>query len=115
MAPGKNYTPKDKKFGKSNTYSLEQEYRKGIREKPKYTRCRLKKRIKAKSGQEACIYEGNNQTFELIEQLCGSTLTKALCITAARYPPLGVAPTEYFLSGVNSNKFSDFCSIDIAF
>ena len=66
MAPGKNYTPKDKKFGKSNSYSLEQEYRKGIREKPKYTRCRLKKRIKAKSGQEACIYEGNNQTYELI-------------------------------------------------
>ena len=66
MAPGKNYTPKDKKFGKSNKYSLEQEYRKGIREKPKYTWCRLKKRVRAKSGPEACIYEGNNQTFELI-------------------------------------------------
>ena len=55
MAPGKNYTPKDKKFGKSNSYSLEQEYRKGIREKPKYTRCRLKKRIKAKEKEKKYV------------------------------------------------------------
>ena len=33
--------------------------------------CRLKKRVKTKSGQEVCIYQGQNKTYEMtIENSC---------------------------------------------
>jgi hypothetical protein len=35
------------------------------------TLCRLKKRVKTRSGEEVCIYEGGNRTFEMaIENKC---------------------------------------------
>ncbi len=58
-----NYTPK--------SYTKQQLENQGKVEKQKLTTCRLKKRIKSKSGQMACIYIGNNQTYEMmIESWC---------------------------------------------
>jgi len=52
-------------------YTKQQLENQGKIEKKKYTTCRLKKRIKSKTGQMACIYIGNNQTYELmIESWC---------------------------------------------
>jgi len=56
---------------KSKNYTKQQKIHQGKIQKKKYTTCRLKKRIKSKSGQMACIYIGNNQTYELmIESWC---------------------------------------------
>jgi len=52
-------------------YTKQQLENQGKIEKKKYTTCRLKKRIKSKTGQMACIYLGNNQTYEMmIESWC---------------------------------------------
>lgn len=79
-AGGKTYVPKGDgnvyksecpKFGACHQWTLEQQHRKRIRDIPKYTTCRLKKRVKTKTGQEACVYIGNNETYELIvENIC---------------------------------------------
>lgn len=62
-ADGYKYKPKD--------YTEQQKIWQNKKEKKKYTTCRLKKRIKSKSGQMACIYIGNNQTYEMmIESWC---------------------------------------------
>ena len=62
-ADGYKYVPKP--------LTKQQLLNQGKIEKKKYTTCRLKKRIKSKSGQMACIYIGNNQTYELmIESWC---------------------------------------------
>ena len=62
-ADGYTYKPKD--------YTKQQRIHQGKIEKKKYTTCRLKKRIKSKSGQMACIYLGNNKTYEMmIESWC---------------------------------------------
>ena len=54
--------------------------------KPKYTTCRLKKRIKSKTKQMACVYVGNNQTYEMmIESWCPK---KYKCV----YNPWGKEP-----------------------
>jgi len=56
---------------KSRSYTKQQQIHQGKIEKKKYTTCRLKKRIKSKTGQMACIYIGNNLTYELmIESWC---------------------------------------------
>ena len=59
-----------KAYGKDYTYvpkpyTKQQLQNQGKIEKKKYTTCRLKKRIKSKTGQMACIYEGANKTYEL--------------------------------------------------
>jgi hypothetical protein len=57
------YTPK--------TYTKQQLQNQGKIKKKKYTTCRLKKRVKSKTGMMACIYIGNNETYELmIESWC---------------------------------------------
>jgi hypothetical protein len=56
---------------KSKEYTKQQLQNQGKIEKKKYTTCRLKKRIKSKTKQMACIYEGNNRTYEMmIESWC---------------------------------------------
>jgi hypothetical protein len=43
----------------------------GQNRKKKLTTCRLKKRVRSKSGQMVCIYVGNNKTYEMmIESWC---------------------------------------------
>jgi hypothetical protein len=56
---------------KSKSYTKKQLLNQGKNKAVKYTTCRLTKRIKSKSGQMACIYEGGNKTYELmIESWC---------------------------------------------
>ena len=77
-ADGYTYQPKD--------YTKQQQIHQGKIEKKKYTTCRLKKRIKSKSGQMACVYIGNNQTYELmIESWCPKQYK-------CRYNPWGKQP-----------------------
>ena len=63
FADGYTYKPKP--------YTKKQLQNQGKIETPKYTTCRLKKRIKSKSGDMACIYVGGNKTYEMmIESWC---------------------------------------------
>jgi hypothetical protein len=56
---------------KPKQYTKQQIKNQGKADKVKYTTCRLKKRIMSKTGQMACIYIGNNQTYEMmIESFC---------------------------------------------
>ena len=56
---------------KPKSYTKQQLLHQGKTKTMKYTTCRLTKRIKSKSGQMACIYEGGNKTYELmIESWC---------------------------------------------
>jgi len=56
---------------KPKVYTKQQLQNQGKIKKKKYTTCRLKKRIKSKTKQMACIYEGNNRTYEMmIESWC---------------------------------------------
>ena len=67
-------------------YTKQQLQNQGKIEKKKYTTCRLKKRIKSKTGQMACIYIGNNKTYELmIESWCPKQYK-------CRYNPWGKEP-----------------------
>ena len=80
-----------KAYGKDYTYvpkpyTKQQLQNQGKIEKKKYTTCRLKKRIKSKTKQMACIYIGNNQTYELmIESWCPKQYK-------CRYNPWGKEP-----------------------
>ena len=62
-ADGYTYTPR--------AYTKQQLENQGKVDKKKYTTCRLKKRIKSKTGMMACVYLGNNRTYEMmIESWC---------------------------------------------
>lgn len=63
-ASGYTYKPK--------AYTNQQKINKGLTPTPKYTTCRLKKRIKSQiTGLQACIYQGGNKTYEMmIENFC---------------------------------------------
>jgi hypothetical protein len=71
---GKIYHPPNdskKIYGQKKNLTKQQKINQGIDIKPKMTLCRLKKRVKTKSGEEVCIYEGGNKTFEMaIENRC---------------------------------------------
>jgi len=71
---GKIYQPKadnKKTYGTKRPLTRKQKIQQGIIIEDKMTLCRLKKRIKTKSGEEVCIYEGGNKTFEMaIEKNC---------------------------------------------
>ena len=73
-AAGKIYSPPNdskKIYGQKKNLTKQQKINQGIDIKPKMTLCRLKKRVKTKSGEEVCIYEGGNKTFEMaIENRC---------------------------------------------
>jgi len=51
---------------KFSDWTLEQEIRKGMREDPKYVNCRRYKRVRAKNGQQVCLYRGANDTYTLV-------------------------------------------------
>ena len=63
-ASGYTYKPKG--------YTNQQKIHQGLTPTPKYTTCRLKKRIKSQiTGKQACIYQGGNKTYEMmIENFC---------------------------------------------
>ena len=71
---GKMYQPKadnKKTYGTKRPLTRKQKIQQGIIIEDKMTLCRLKKRVKTKSGEEVCIYEGGNKTFEMaIEKNC---------------------------------------------
>tara|TARA_Y100001937_G_C7073652_1_gene309569 strand:- start:199 stop:594 length:396 start_codon:yes stop_codon:yes gene_type:complete len=75
-AKGRNYESKiEPKYGDKKQYTLEQKKRKGLKENPKYIKCRLAKIVKTKSGVSACIYRGGNKTYELVvENKCPRNL-----------------------------------------
>ncbi len=49
---------------KTSKYNIEQQKRRGERDTPKYTTCRLKTQRKARTGKMLCVYEGANKTYE---------------------------------------------------
>jgi len=56
---------------KPKQYTKQQKIHQGLTPIPKYTTCRLKKRQIAKSGQQVCIYQGGNKTYEMmVENSC---------------------------------------------
>ena len=57
---------------KSKDYTRQQKIWQGKTQERKYTTCRLKKIVKSQiTGQQACIYQGGNKTFEMmIERNC---------------------------------------------
>ena len=60
-----------KTVGPTKGYTKEQQIRRGEITEPKTTTCRLKKRVIAKNGQQICVYEGGNKTFEMmVENWC---------------------------------------------
>jgi hypothetical protein len=71
---GKIYQPKadsKKTYGTVRPLTRKQKIQQGLIIEDKMTLCRLKKRVKTKSGEEVCIYEGGNKTFEMaIEKNC---------------------------------------------
>jgi|TARA_B100000780_G_C21031163_1_gene413449 hypothetical protein len=71
-AKGKMYESKNNKiYGTTKNYTRQQKIQQGLIIQDKMTLCRLKKRVKTKSGEEVCIYEGGNKTFEMaIEKSC---------------------------------------------
>ena len=97
-AGGKMYQPKgDKKvYGKKNEYTRNQKINQGITKKPQMVTCRLKKRMKAKNGDEVCVYQGQNRTYEMaIERNCPRQYQ-------CKYNPYGEEPNIYsVIEGLN--------------
>jgi hypothetical protein len=71
---------------KFSDWTWEQEVRKGIRENPKYVTCRRYKRVKAKNGQQVCLYKGANNTYSLVVE--GECPVEFRC----KYDPHGQEP-----------------------
>ena len=71
---GKMYSPPNdskKIYGTKRDYTYQQKIQRGDIILPKMVTCRLKKRVKTKSGEEVCIYQGQNKTYEMaIENNC---------------------------------------------
>ena len=71
---------------KFSDWTWEQEIRKGMREDPKYVTCRRYKRVRAKSGQQVCLYKGANNTYTLVVE--GECPSQYRC----KYDPHGKEP-----------------------
>jgi len=71
---------------KFSDWTWDQEKRKGIREDPKYVTCRRYKRVKAKNGQQVCLYRGANNTYSLVVE--GECPVEFRC----KYDPNGKEP-----------------------
>ena len=83
---------------KFSDWTWEQEIRKGIREDPKYITCRRYKRVKAKNGQQVCLYKGANDTYTLVVE--GSCPIEYSC----RYDPHGKPPNiDQVLDSLNES------------
>ena len=55
-----------KTVGTKKDYTRQQKIQRGDIHLKKYTTCRLKKIIQSRSGEQACIYQGGNKTYELM-------------------------------------------------
>ena len=55
-----------KTYGQKKDYTRQQKIQRGDIHQKKYTTCRLKKILQSRSGDQACIYEGGNKTYELM-------------------------------------------------
>ena len=55
-----------KTIGSKKDYTRQQKIQRGDIIEKKYTTCRLKKIVQSRSGEQACIYEGGNKTYELM-------------------------------------------------
>lgn len=55
-----------KTVGTKKDYTRQQKIQRGEIHLKKYTTCRLKKIIQSRSGEQACIYQGGNKTYELM-------------------------------------------------
>ena len=55
-----------KTVGSKKDYTRQQKIQRGTIIEKKYTTCRLKKIIQSRSGEQACIYQGGNKTYELM-------------------------------------------------
>ena len=55
-----------KTIGSKKDYTRQQKIQRGTIIEKKYTTCRLKKIIQSRSGEQACIYQGGNKTYELM-------------------------------------------------
>ena len=55
-----------KTIGGKKDYTRQQKIQRDDIIEKKYTTCRLKKIVQSRSGEQACIYEGGNKTFELM-------------------------------------------------
>ena len=89
IASGKMYQGKGnqkKIYGTFRPLTRTQKIQHGLIKEPQMVTCRLKKRVKTKSGEEVCIYQGQNKTYEMaIEQNCPR---QYLC----KYNPYGDEP-----------------------
>lgn len=92
------YVPKDKNkhYGQRNKLTRQQKIQQGTIHQPRMVTCRLKKRMKAKNGDEVCIYQGQNRTYELaIENKCPREYK-------CKYNPYGEEPNIYsVIEGLN--------------
>ena len=97
-AGGKMYQRKnDKKtYGTQRPLTRQQKIQQGLITQPKMVTCRLKKRVKAKNGDEVCIYQGQNRTYEMaIERNCPRQYK-------CKYNPYGEEPNIYsVIEGIN--------------
>ena len=95
---GKMYQPKDKNkhYGQRNKLTRQQKIQQGLIKQPKMVTCRLKRRMKAKNGDEVCIYQGQNRTYEMaIERNCPREYK-------CKYNPFGEEPNIYsVIEGLN--------------
>jgi len=88
-AGGKMYQPTGNSKYYSKPLTKTQRERQGLTKKPKMVTCMLKKRLRAKNGDEVCIYQGQNRTYEMaIEKNCPR---KYKCL----YNPYGEEPNIY--------------------
>ena len=75
-----------KTIGEKKDYTRQQKIQRGDIVLPKMVTCRLKKRTKTKSGEEVCIYQGHNKTYEMaIERSCPKQYK-------CKYNPFGEEP-----------------------
>ena len=99
VAGGKMYQPKEKtKRFYSKPLTRQQQIQQGLIKKPRMVTCKLKKRLKAKNGEEVCIYQGQNRTYEMaIERNCPRQYK-------CKYNPYGEEPNIYsVIEGINDS------------
>ena len=85
-----------KTYGTKKDYTRQQKIQRGDIVLPRMVTCRLKKRMKAKNGDEVCIYQGQNKTYEMaIEKNCPRQYK-------CKYNPYGDEPNiSSVIDGIN--------------
>ena len=100
VTSGKMYQPKNKNkhYGQRNKLTRQQKIQQGLIKEPRMVTCKLKKRMKAKNGDEVCIYQGQNRTYEMaIERNCPRQYK-------CKYNPYGEEPNIYsVIEGINES------------